>query len=490
MKRKNKSKKVIRQKVPSLKLKLSLIGSSIVFIVIAFLAGVFLATDSKSYYTISGLNSLLDSAGIEKTFLQNVPKLNQVYLDSLSKQLLKNEPIQGVYLLKQGGTTVFWSKEKAGKVATKDILALINVKQNSSKSSYFLDVESKGFYFIKYHKDLFLVMRLKPFPKPLFRGLFESQQIRFLVILEQSFTQLILFVALIIVLLFLVIYSIIYFLVVSPVKSFIALIDAGKPGRKVKVKGLLAGGHEHLRELMNMRNDQASATELEGDLSLLSRREGYDFTGLNAGGFFLQRNKIAKEHCEIFPISDSLYGLFLGEISGRDAENQINIAKIFWLAKSMSYSYKNPALVVNELNRFLYMTKFEKPVNLFMGFLNTKDNSLTFSQAGGIPLYKFTDSGKGNSYHLDTPPAGLIEPDSFKEVVSYAKLPLLKGDVISLFTDGIIKIADFDWENEVEKILSSKETLGEKIMKLKSRLDEASLSSKNGDDIATLFVQI
>ncbi len=490
MKKKNRHKKTVKQKVPSLKLKLSLIGFSALLIVVAFLGGIFLTSGAHNYYTISGMDELLRSSGIEKTFVRSMEKLDLNFLENRVKEVLANYPVQVLYFIKTGASSVFWSSEKKEKINEKDIISLCKGRNNSKNSRYFVDVESQGFYFVKHSESYILIAKLKPFPKPLLGGLFETQQIRFRVIFKQFSGQLISLLLVLFSLSILVVYFIIYYLVVTPVKLFIALIDGGKSGGGAKSLGILSGGREHLCELINMQSDKVSVKESNRQIPFLPKRSGYDFKGLNAGGFFLECNEITKEHCDLFPISENVYGLFLGEVAGRADENELAVAKVFWLCQSMSFSYKNPALVINELNRFLFLTGFGRAVNIFIGFLNVEEGSLTFSQAGGMPLYKFSASGKDNRYHLDTPPAGLIDPDAFKAVVSYAKLSLFKGDVVSLFTDGIMKIDGFDWEKEIEQIFSASETLGGKIMKLKSRLDEVNISSKSRDDIATLFVEI
>jgi len=284
------------------------------------------------------------------------------------------------------------------------------------------------------------------------------------------------------------------FWMVRPIRQFTRMVDFwDNPAYKFqKIRGTMRYSLMHMVELIERVRQKSLSGKVNVLEKMLPLKRGFDFAGINAGAFFVKVLEEKKDYYDLFRLDDNRIAIFMGEISGRGHDASMTTAKLYWTVRAYCRSFStNPALVLSELNRFFYTESGSTALNVFLGFYDTEDSSLVFSQAGGLSLYRF-DSANGTTkkYHLDIPPAGLVDPESYKADLTFARLKLEKGQVIGLLTDGILKLENFKWEEAATKTFAVSQTLGERLISFQSQVERAVIKGGQRDDIAGLFIEV
>ena len=279
-----------------------------------------------------------------------------------------------------------------------------------------------------------------------------------------------------------------------PVRIFTRVLESwsgsGLPGGKSL--GLLRGSMKYVEELVSRRNGESRAASVEPVLEqLLPVRQGYDFPGLDTAAFFIKRLEERKDFYDMFSLPDGRLCIFRGEVSGHGHEASVATARMAVAAQAFGRAFTDPARVVGEINRLFNSFYGTLAISLFVGFLDVSKKELLFSQAGGLPLFRFGEEAEGAiPFHLDIPPAGMIPQEMFKERLQSGQLKLESGSLFALLTDGLLKLHSFEWESRASDLLSGEKPVGEKIIAFRNEIvheaDEASLN----DDIAGLFFQV
>ncbi len=96
-----------------------------------------------------------------------------------------------------------------------------------------------------------------------------------------------------------------------------------------------------------------------------------------------------------------------------------------------------PAEILTRLNKDLIDAGIDKHITMFVGFLNRKDNTLTYSIAAHHPLPVIYKDGKASFIELKNSsfPVGLLpEAEYFEEKIPFEKASL------TLCSDGILEV--------------------------------------------------
>jgi serine phosphatase RsbU (regulator of sigma subunit) len=87
-------------------------------------------------------------------------------------------------------------------------------------------------------------------------------------------------------------------------------------------------------------------------------------------------------------------------------------------------------------NRELLATEIGKHVTLCVAALDVRENTLTYSIAGHLPLPVLWDGSGARYLKGDNPPVGLFEDAEYRE----ERLQLPERFVLTLFSDGILEM--------------------------------------------------
>lgn len=237
------------------------------------------------------------------------------------------------------------------------------------------------------------------------------------------------------------------------------------------------------------------AAETAGDSEplldrLLPLQRGFDYPGFNAAGFVVKKLRERKDCFDIFPLGDGRYAIYSGQVSGRGEETTLMTVRLASVVRAYCRSFENPGQVIYEVNRYFYHEADSTALNLFLGFYDPEKKELLFSQAGGLALYHFrTGEQRMQTYHQDILPAGLMDPELYREQLGYSRLEPATGDIVGLFSDGMLKLDAEKWQKSAEKIFLAEGPLGEKVLAYQQQVNGMA-DDGHVDDLMGLFLEI
>jgi len=125
----------------------------------------------------------------------------------------------------------------------------------------------------------------------------------------------------------------------------------------------------------------------------------------------------------------------IADVSGKGIPAALLMAGLQASIRSLALPSLPPAELNRRLNEMLCRsTAAERYATLFLGFFDGRARTLTYSNAGHYPPLHLCNSG---AVHLEAGgiPIGLLEEALYGE----GRVELRAGDVLALYTDGIIE---------------------------------------------------
>jgi sigma-B regulation protein RsbU (phosphoserine phosphatase) len=204
----------------------------------------------------------------------------------------------------------------------------------------------------------------------------------------------------------------------------------------------LAGQTAIAVENSRLYEKEKSLISVEQELKLASRIQlewlpksppsiaGYDISGITTPAKI-----VGGDYFDFIEMDPRHLAICIGDVSGKGLPAAMMLAHTQAILKSQSMLKQDPKECIRQTNRILFQsTSTDMFVTLFYGILNTKDDSLIYTNAGhNYPILLSESSIK--PVFLKT--GGLIL--SFKENSVYEQetIKLKHGDLLVLYTDGI-----------------------------------------------------
>jgi phosphoserine phosphatase RsbU/P len=172
-------------------------------------------------------------------------------------------------------------------------------------------------------------------------------------------------------------------------------------------------------------------------LSLLPKEEpkiaGYEISAISipaveAGG----------DYFDFVKLSGNKIGIAIGDVSGKGVGAAIYMTLTKGILQAHAEEEISPKAVLAKVNRLLYKT-IEKNsfVSMFYAILDTEKHLILYSRAGHNPGILCSEEGGSTRLLLSKGMAlGLEEGHIFSSTLNEEEVPLKKGDVFLLYTDG------------------------------------------------------
>lgn len=171
-------------------------------------------------------------------------------------------------------------------------------------------------------------------------------------------------------------------------------------------------------------------------------------------------------------LKDGKYALIIADVSGKGLKAGFFMVMTRSVLRVYSSQMDNPAKILEQTNKHIfYDSKKGMFVTCFLAIVDTKNKSITYSNAGHIPQYFIKKSAMNKAEYLTEmyvpgKPLGFVENASYKN----KKISYSKADKIIMFTDGVTETFNKDneefGESKLKDILkneydSSKELLND-----------------------------
>jgi len=152
---------------------------------------------------------------------------------------------------------------------------------------------------------------------------------------------------------------------------------------------------------------------------------------------------VGGDYFDVVRISETLTVLCIGDVSGKGMPAALLMSSLQAALKPLMWDTQSPREVCRRLNRILCeITPVGKFVSFFYAVLDSKDNRLTYCNAGHNPPVLVRANGVASELNA----AGAVLGQFPDWVYEQSDLQLRPGDTLMLFTDGLVEASDRDDE--------------------------------------------
>ena len=157
--------------------------------------------------------------------------------------------------------------------------------------------------------------------------------------------------------------------------------------------------------------------------------------GLELAGACNPAVGVGGDYYDFLPFAEDRLGLVIADVSGKGISAALLMAGLQASVRSLALPALTPCEVICRLNAMLYRsTAAERYATMFFGIYDARHRTLTYSNAGHYPPLHFCHDGTAKLV-ADGIPIGLMEDARYGEGTRH----LLPGDMLALYTDGIIE---------------------------------------------------
>ena len=205
------------------------------------------------------------------------------------------------------------------------------------------------------------------------------------------------------------------------------------------------------------------ARQLETELELaqtvqrsLLPQQPPQIPGLEIAAFSRPAQIVGGDYFDFLNFTDGSHGLAIADVAGHGVSASLLMASLQTALHTLVPSSDSPAAVVQRINHlYRHNINFSSFVTLFLGMLDFNARTLTYCNAGHNPPLVFHPNGSHTpetSWLQPTGPAiGLVEGSDFQAKT----IPLLYGDILLLYTDGVTEATNQQREQFGQQRLSA-----------------------------------
>jgi sigma-B regulation protein RsbU (phosphoserine phosphatase) len=160
--------------------------------------------------------------------------------------------------------------------------------------------------------------------------------------------------------------------------------------------------------------------------------------GFDIAGFWMACEETAGDYYDFIPLSDDRLGLVMGDVSGHGVGPALLMTSARSLIRALCEEESfDVADVVRRMNeRFVLDVKDGMFMTFFFAVLDPKESSLVYVNAGQTPPMLLRLNGGCEDFRTTGLALGI---DSGIEYEEASPIQLRQGDVLALFSDGIVE---------------------------------------------------
>jgi sigma-B regulation protein RsbU (phosphoserine phosphatase) len=214
---------------------------------------------------------------------------------------------------------------------------------------------------------------------------------------------------------------------------------------------------------------------------------GYDIAGTS-----LPAQVVGGDYFDFIPMDDSRLAICLGDVSGKGLPASLLMANLQATMRGQLLTDCSPKDCVSRSNTLLYRsTNSEKFVTFFYSMLDASTHTLAYSNAGHENPILISADGTINRLETGGVVLGIMDNYPFED----AAMTLQTGDVVAIYTDGIIEAMNpknemFGEERLIDILRESRTLTSEKIIAaVVAAVRKFAASAAQFDDITIVVVK-
>lgn len=152
---------------------------------------------------------------------------------------------------------------------------------------------------------------------------------------------------------------------------------------------------------------------------------------------YILANRVGGDYYDFIPIEGGRTALVIGDVSGHDIASALVMAMGRNLIRTLFEHFERPSEVLAKTSSVLRRdTHASRYITMFLAVLDPATMTMTFSNAGhNYPLFLTKDASGFRNLEAGGFPLGLVDDFNYMEET----VPLTPGDLLILYTDGLIE---------------------------------------------------
>lgn len=163
---------------------------------------------------------------------------------------------------------------------------------------------------------------------------------------------------------------------------------------------------------------------------------------------FVTAHEVGGDYYDFISFSDNHPGFVIGDVSGKGTSAAFYMAEFKGVIQTLASTLKDPKELVTKANRIFYKAiERQSFVTAIIGKIIPEKGIFQFVRAGHTPILHCSKK-TGESKYLQPPGLGigLEAGPKFEAIIKMEKIKLEPGDVLVVFTDGLIEARNKDGE--------------------------------------------
>lgn len=184
-------------------------------------------------------------------------------------------------------------------------------------------------------------------------------------------------------------------------------------------------------------------------MSLLPRGK-IDVPGLSISALCVPAREVGGDYYDFFPLGDDRLGVLIADVSGKGTSAALYMAELKGLMLSLSRTCSSPRQLLLTANQIISSNLDSRSfITMTYAVIDMGTRSMAYARAGHTPMIHRRD-GSGESGVDVLCPDGLVlglridDGETFARLLTEMTVPLERGDILLLFTDGISEAMNGD----------------------------------------------
>ncbi|MFH5883394.1 PP2C family protein-serine/threonine phosphatase [Halalkalibaculum sp. DA3122] len=204
------------------------------------------------------------------------------------------------------------------------------------------------------------------------------------------------------------------------------------------------------------------------------------------------------DYYDFIQLDDHRLGVAIGDVSGKGIQAAFYMTFTKGILHTLCRETESPAEVLKKANKLFYDNARRGTfISLIYGIVDTRQKTFSFARAGHNPILHYAAEKK--TINLLQPSGlglGLTISDSFDNNIQEATLELSAGDLLVLYTDGVVESLNtahqFYGTGRLQKLLgnSAKKQAPEILSDLVSDVDTFSGKARQHDDMTVMVIKL
>jgi len=185
-------------------------------------------------------------------------------------------------------------------------------------------------------------------------------------------------------------------------------------------------------------------------MSLLPRGQ-LAVPGLSISALCVPAREVGGDYYDFFPLSDDRLGVLIADVSGKGTSAALYMAELKGLMLSLSQTCPSPRQLMLTANHIISRNLDSRSfITMTYAVVDLAERTMVYARAGHTPLIYRSDGETGEPSVRILTPDGLVlglridGGELFERLLKEETIPLRRGDVLMLFTDGISEAMNGD----------------------------------------------